>query len=219
MIRALVTYKEINLRYSGADHQEHIVKHFQKCGDWAQERNYFFEWLCAGEFHWFFVQGLDAIKNEFYVPGVSSLLNGIEASLRVTITQISSEDIALPEPSQYKVLSNNLIKQAKELGLPVELLAFPGEDDFHENLESVKPNKVDVCIVKQRNNICHGNIFEFINSELGPENSFFTPVSLKPLAESLLTISFAWAQALGKFRRQHQLLDHDNLKIPEPTHD
>ena len=58
---------------------EHIQKHFGECNDWALERNYFFEWLCAAEFHWFFVQGLDAIRNEFFVPGVSALLNGIES--------------------------------------------------------------------------------------------------------------------------------------------
>lgn len=196
------------------DHFKHVVDHFVLCGEWSRERNHFFEWLCAAEFHWFFVQGLDAIKSGFYVPGVSALLNGIEASLRVTISQASSNQIVTPELSPYKVLSNNLITQAKELGIPVEALAFPNEVNFTEKLESTKPNRIDVELVRLRNNICHGNIYEFINRELGPENSFFTPECLRELSETLLKISYHWAEELGKFRRVDGLLNHDHMKPP-----
>lgn len=202
----------------GDENFNHIISHFEKCGEWSRERNHFFEWLCAAEFHWFFVQGLDAIKSEFYVPGVSAILNGIEASLRVTISQVSSYQVAVQEPSPYKVLSNNLINQAKELGMPVQCLAFPNETDFEEKLQSSKPNRVDVELVRMRNNICHGNIFEFINTELGPENSFFTPECLRELSEQLLKISYNWAEELGKFRRRNSLLHHDNLKLPTSFH-
>ena len=191
------------------NHAKHIIEHFQKCAPWALERNHFFESLCAAEFHWFFVQGLDAIENGFFVPGVSSLLNGVEASLRVTIAQVSSEAKAIEELSPYKVLSNNLIQNAAELGMPVDALAFPGEENFREKLTSEKPSRIDVEIVRQRNNICHGNIFEFINRELGPENSFFTPESLKPLAFTLLKVAHGWADELGKFRRSKGLLHYD----------
>jgi hypothetical protein len=68
-------------------------------------------------------------------------------------------------------------------------------------LESQKPNRVDVEIVRYRNNICHGNILEFVNRDLGEENSFFTPVSLRSLAFILIDISGAWAEQLGQFRR------------------
>lgn len=203
------------LSYLPEEHHEYTINHFIKCRNWHKERNHFFEWLCASEFHWFFVQGLDAIRFGFYVPGVSSLLNGIEASLRITISQIQSSDIATPEPSQYKVLSNNLIKQADELGLPISLLALPGELDFRKNLLTQKPNKIDVEIVRLRNNICHGNIHEYINTERGPKDSFFTPLSLKDLSEKLISVSILWAQELGKVRRLHSLLDHDHLKMPK----
>lgn len=188
---------------------DYIFEHFKKCAPWARERNHFFESLCAAEFHWFFVQGLDAISNGFFVPGVSSLLNGIEASLRVTIAQLATEAKAIDELSPYRVLSNNLIQNASEFGMPVDALAFPGEQNFREKLISEKPNRIDVEIVRQRNNICHGNIFEFINRELGPENSFFTPESLKPLAFMLLEVANKWAEELGQFRRGKGLLHYD----------
>lgn len=197
------------------NHAEHIESHFTKCSAWAKERNFFLEWLCAAEVHWFFVQGLDAVRNEFIVPGVSSLLNGIEASLRVTIEHVKSQERVPPEPSPYKVLSNNLLLKAEEMGMPINLLAFPGEGDFRKKLESQKPNRVDVEVVRLRNNICHGNIAEFINTELGPENSFFTPMSLAPIADQLLKVSFQWAKGLGQYRREHGLLHYDESNKPD----
>lgn len=191
------------------NHADHIIEHFQKCAPWITERNHFFEALSAAEYHWFFVQGLDAIANGFFVPGASSLLNGIEASLRVTIAQVSTDAKVADGLSPYKVLSNNLITTAGALGVSVQALAFPGETDFLEKLKSEKPNRFDVEVVRQRNNICHGNIFEFTNRDLGPENSFFTPESLKPLAYVLLDVSHTWAEQLGQYRRQKQLLHYE----------
>lgn len=53
---------------------EHIEYHFQNSIEWSPMRNFFFERLCAAEFHWFFIQGVDALFNGLYVPCVSSLL-------------------------------------------------------------------------------------------------------------------------------------------------
>lgn len=192
-------------------HASHIIEHFQKCEPWSRDRNHFFESLCAAELHWFFVQGFDAISIGFFVPGVSSLLNGIEASLRVTIAQVTADTKQIEKLSPYKVLSNNLITNAKELGMPVEALAFPGEDDFLVKLMSEKSKRLDVEVVRHRNNICHGNVFEFINRELGPENSFFTPESLKPLALTLVDVSQSWAERLGQYRRGKNLLHYGKV--------
>src|SRR5688572_26454184 len=115
---------------SELNHARHIMEHFERTKAWAEERNHFFEKLCAAEFHWFFVQGVDAMASGYFVPGVSSMLNGFEASLRVTIAQVTSGAAAIDELSPYRVLSNNLIQNAADLGMPVEMLAFPGEDDF-----------------------------------------------------------------------------------------
>lgn len=173
-------------------------------------RNLFFESLCAAEQHWFFVQGHDAYVHELYIPALSSLLNGIEASLRVTLHLLDKEagqDIR--DLSPYRVLSNNLILQAHEAGMPVKYLAFNDEADFFTHLKSSKPNRVDVGIVRLRNNICHGNVMDFINTELGPENSFFSPELVKTVTEKVLAISADWCEALGHFRRKHGFNHYD----------
>lgn len=194
-----------------SNHAEHIKNHFEISREWSFLRNFFFERLCAAEFHWFFVQGIDALLNGLYVPAVSSLLNGIEASLRVTLDQISNPTNELKNLTPYKVLSNSLINNAKNHGMPTDCLAFPGEIDFNQKLNSLKPQKIDVEIVRQRNNICHGNILEFVNSDLGVENSFFTPVSLRKLSFDLLDISGFWAEKLSEYRKSNNLL-HYNKK-------
>ncbi|AWM88637.1 hypothetical protein [Microvirga sp. 17 mud 1-3] len=173
-------------------------------------RNLFFESLCAAEQHWFFVQGHDAYVNELYVPALSSLLNGIEATLRVTLHLLDKKpEQDIRDISPYRVLSNKLILQAHEVGMPVKYLAFNDEEKFFEHLSSEKPNKIDVEIVRLRNNICHGNIMEFVNVDLGPENSFFTPESLKVTTEKVLAISADWCEMLGRFRREHGFNHYD----------
>lgn len=188
---------------------DHISSHFEINADWGPMRNFFFERLSAAEFHWFFVQGVDCMFNEFYVPAVSSLLNGIEASLRITISQIRNPQNEFVELTPYSVLSNKLISDAKELGIPIEALSFPNEDNFMDKLKTQKPNLISVELVRHRNNICHGNILEFINTDLGRENSFFTPVSLRKLCFDLLNISGRWAEMLGEFRKENKISHYD----------
>jgi hypothetical protein len=156
--------------------------------------------LKAPEFHWFFVQGVKAIENGLIVPGTSSLLNGIEASLRFTISQVKKEDKHGP-PSPYRVLSNNLIKDAGELGMPIASLAFPGEANFAAKLETQKPNVQYVEIVRHRNDLCHGNTYAYFNRELGEGNAFFTPECLKDLATKIIAVSDTWATELSNYRR------------------
>ena len=188
------------------DGKIYITRQNVRYSEFHEVRNLFFESLSAAEQHWFFVQGHDAYVHELYVPALSSLLNGIEASLRVTLHLINKEageDIR--DLSPYRVLSNNLILQADAAGMPVKYLAFNEEKDFFEKLKSEKPNRVDVDIVRLRNNICHGNVMEFVNVELGLENAFFTPELLRPVTERVLAISADWCEALGPFRKAHGL--------------
>lgn len=156
--------------------------------------------LNAAEFHWFFVQGAKAIENGLIIPGTSSLLNGIEASLRFTISQVKKED-KLGPPSPYRVLSNNLIKDAGELGMPITSLAFPGEADFAAKLQTIKPNVLSVEIVRHRNDLCHGNTYGYFNRELGEGNHFFTPECLRELASTLIAVSDTWATELSIYRK------------------
>lgn len=173
--------------------------------DENEELRFFIKHLRGAEMHWFFIQAVKAMQSELYIPACSSFLNGIEASLRITIAQL---DIAaeVKELSPYKVLSNVLISKAKDLSIPVELLAFSDENDFIQKLTSVKPNRVDVEIVRVRNNICHGNLLEFVNTELGEGMNFLTPECLRDTSNDLYEISKKWVVGLGKFR-------HDNIGV------
>lgn len=199
---------------------DYITNQNMRYAQFWKERNIFFESLCASEQHWFFVQGHDAYFQELYVPALSSLLNGIEASLRITMHQLDPGiESDLSELSPYRVLSNKLISQASELGVDVRYLAFNDEVDFVDKLNSRKPHRKDVEIVRLRNNICHGNITEFINTELGVQNSYFSPELLKDTTERVLAISADWCEMLGRFRRQRGLLHYDTPSADQVQRD
>jgi len=100
----------------------------------ASRNQFFLNSLMNPAFHWFFTQGQEALMRELYIPGVSALLNGIESSVRVTMTQIAEDYEGRLVLSKYQVLSNTLLRKARDAGLPVQNLAFPGEHDFNDVL-------------------------------------------------------------------------------------
>jgi hypothetical protein len=165
-----------------------------------QEKIFFLEQGLGAEVHWFFSQAFEALKMGLYLPACTSFLNGIEASLRITLAQIEN-----PRPVEQldpvKLLSNRLLKSAHALGVPVDALAFPHEKNFIGKLESKKPNLEKVEVVRVRHNLCHGNILEYINKDLGEDQAFFTPECCRELALLLYGVSKEWAKQLGKFRR------------------
>src|SRR4051794_23557146 len=121
-------------------HADHVLGEFEASWQWKRA-NFFLEALSAAEFHWFFVQGMEALRARLYLPGVSALLNGIEASLRVTMRQVTPDPAATDGEfvlSRYTVLSNMLIATARDAGLPVEALASPNETNFFDKLETPK---------------------------------------------------------------------------------
>lgn len=146
--------------------------------------------------HWFFVQGIQALEQKLYLPGVTSLILGIEASVRVTMKEIDGTDF-LVDRELGKTLSNSLLRDAKEYGLPIEALVFPGEEDFEEKLRS---NQTHVEIVRVRHDLAHGNVLAFINEELGTENRFFTPECLRDLSNVLEEVCDQWTDELAKVR-------------------
>lgn len=152
--------------------------------------------LQAPEFHWHFAQGIKAIQSKLYIPGVSSILAGIEASIRSTLYWLKTSEFPL-KGDLGPVLSNSLLRKAHEQGLPVELLAFPEEANFIAMLATSKPQ---VKIVKIRNDLAHGNIQAFIDRELGDDLAIFTPECLRSLAYQLQDLSFVWAIGLAQFR-------------------
>ena len=168
----------------------------------AQERKSFFLYHNLGaEVHWLFTQALSALDSELYLPACTSFINGIEASLRVTMSQIKNPCI-VADLDNIPTLSNSLLLVAQNNGLPIEALAFPEEKLFLDNLKSKKPNKTDVEIVRIRHNLCHGNFLEYTNTDLGEGNYFFTPECCRPLAHQLHDLCCEWTVQLGKFRKE-----------------
>jgi hypothetical protein len=160
-------------------------------------KTFFVRSLMNSAFHWYFTQGQDALLSGLILPGISSLLNGIEGSIRVTVAQLAEDyqgDLVL---DRQVVLSNRLLRKARELGLPVDLLAFPGEDDFARVLET----RTNVKLVQLRHDINHGNLLSFIREVT--EFRILTPECLMAEAAILLGISYEWAAALAKFRVEH----------------
>ena len=168
--------------------------------EYRNEQVFFIEQGLGAEVHWFFTQAVQALNKELYLPACTSFLNGIEASLRVTMAQIETPS-RVTELDPIKTLSNRLIKSAKDSGFPVEALAFPGEHDFLARLETKRPNQVNVEVVRIRHNLCHGNILEYINTKLGEHNAFFTPECCRELSKILHLVSKNWARQLGIFRK------------------
>lgn len=152
--------------------------------------------LKAAEFHWFFVQGEDAIAANYFVPGVMSLLGGIEASLRRTIHKLDKKSW---NDAMGATLSNSLLMQCKARGLPIDCLAFPGEVDFATKIKARSPH---VEVVRVRHNLAHGNISDYVKATLGA----FTPECLRDLAATITGVSQTWAKELGAFRAANGIM-------------
>lgn len=182
---------------------EDLRQHLEQVRLEHEDRIFFLKHYLGAEVHWFFSQGSEALKQGLILPACSSFIIGIEASLRVTMAQIEKPAL-VEELDPIRILSNRLLVAARAAGLPVNKLAFPEETDFIQKLESVKPNIRNVEIVRIRHNLCHGNILEYINKELGEDNYFFTPECCLKLAVQLLIVSKAWVEELGKFRKAMQ---------------
>ena len=182
---------------------EDLRQHLEQVRLEHEERIFFLKHHLGAEVHWFFSQGSEALKQGLILPACSSFIIGIESSLRVTMAQIEKPAL-VEELDPTRILSNRLLVAARAAGLPVNKLAFPEETDFIQKLESIKPNIRNVEIVRVRHNLCHGNILEYINKELGEDNYFFTPECCLKLAVQLLIVSKAWVEELGKFRKAMQ---------------
>jgi len=151
--------------------------------------------LGAAEFHWHFTQGLQALDSELYVPGTVCLLNGIEASIRITMYQLDDPDI--PEPEDLgSTLSNSLLRQAREVGIDVGTLQFPEETDFEEKIETRNDN---VKVVSLRHDLAHGNVLEYVNRDL----NFFTPECLREVSSQLRVVTENWIDEIAAYRKEN----------------
>lgn len=152
--------------------------------------------LRGAETHWFFVEAEKALRHDLHIAAVLSFINGIEASIR---TNVLYQQGKFDEESMSKVdiMKNALLREARSIGLRVEILAFPGEVDFEEKLNS-KDKRVE--LVRVRNNLCHGNVFEYFQQVPETGETIFTPECLKGLASVLKEISGKWSKEIERFK-------------------
>jgi hypothetical protein len=178
------------------DYEEDAKEEFQAIREGHTRDDKYVQCLGGAEMHWHFIQAEKAAESGLWLPAAITLLAGMENSIRVKLRQRgngSAEDDATLPP----VLGNRLLREARAFGLPVGRLAFPGESEFEANLIRNKP---DVEIVRVRNDLCHGNVFEYVDRESGGGMHFFTPECLRSLVHTLIVISRNWVEGLAQFR-------------------
>lgn len=175
------------------------LKNFLDEAKIEQERRTFFAVaLMNPAFHLFFTQGQQALEAELYIPGVSSILNGFEASLRVTMAQLDPNYDGDLRLSPYHLLSNTMLSKAHDVGLPVERLALRSDKHFLDQIKT----KDNVGIVQLRHDVCHGNILDFIWKMEFEQIQILTPECLRATAADLLDVAYHWATGLAEFREK-----------------
>jgi hypothetical protein len=150
-----------------------------------------------GEVKPFFDDGFNAMSNEIYLAACLCFITGIEMTLRLPLLLRQNRGIDLGHLTDGSpLMSNGLLREAKEFGLPVELLAFPDELDF---LSQIKSNE-KVKIVKLRNGICHGNLNLFVTDHIELEGvRVIDNRNIKQEANKLNDIVNRWANGFQDF--------------------
>jgi len=104
-----------------------------------------------------------------------------------------SKEIGVP------LLSNKLLREAKAIGLPVEVLRFDRDPEalkFLLNLQSDDHVK-QAHIVRLRNNICHGNLNIFAKEEGGEGRIYRSDIEKE--AKELEEVAITWAKGYGRW--------------------
>ncbi|MFK1489869.1 hypothetical protein ACIWPR_10765 [Acinetobacter baumannii] len=155
-------------------------------------KNEFIQKNSGAEFHWYFIEGLEAYINGLFLPALLSLICGIESSLRSTLHLMSDGE----EDRLYvnKIMNKEMIIDAKNKGLPISALAFSNEQDFHKKIT----NDEKINLIKLRNDLMHGNIREF--TEYFEEQRIFYPEHLIDSLVEIILISKKWIKELSEFK-------------------
>jgi len=160
-----------------------------------------------GEVEPFFRNGYACMAHQQYLAACLCFITGIEMSLRLPLLHSLSLDIRDAWKSKaigVPLLSNELLRKAKAINLPVEVLRFgldPEISDFVLNLESDDRSE-QAYIVRLRNNICHGNLNFIVKEEDGERKIYYSDIEKE--AKELEKVAIAWAKGYGRW--------HDELK-------
>ncbi|CAD6175256.1 Uncharacterised protein [Escherichia coli] len=172
------------------------------------EINHYYDYRTVPVIDWFFKQATEALHHDLWIPACTSFLNGIETSLMVTLKSLMLKPTVndqhpapeLVDLEGISVMSNALLRKAKQEGMPVELLSFPAEKNMLAKIDAGKKPEAD--IVRLRNSLCHGNILEFIMSvKVGSPDPIriFTPCNCCGLALLLSALSKKWTVGLHQY--------------------
>lgn len=95
------------------------VDHLENMKREHAQKTFFLQAFAPSPFHWHFQQAYDALAADLYLPGISGLLNGIEASLRTTVSEIEGRGT---DGDLGTLMSNNsLLRSAETHGMDISL--------------------------------------------------------------------------------------------------
>jgi hypothetical protein len=164
----------------------------------------------AAEMHWFFFEAAAARRDGRYLASVLCAFQGIEATVRWLHREAYPP--TAPDLEDVSILSHRLLRDLHASGYKVDTLAFPGETDF---LTKIQTNKPYIELLRQRNNIAHGNVAEYFQTVPGTEDRFFTPECLRDLATTLHDITDAWTREIE--RRRNESATTNSSAPPAPA--
>lgn len=186
---------------------------FEKQRAQLQELEAYWPYQTTAAIDWFFDQATRATHGELWLAACVTFLNGIENSLRVTLKLEASH--AYPQSaapvvdlSDMVTLSNELLRRAHMVGMPVTLLAFPDEQDLLTKIAEGAPKRPYAEIVRVRHNLCHGNILEHIitvSDGMEEPERLFTPECMKDLALTMSAIGKRWIAGLHQYWRDNEI--------------
>jgi len=155
-----------------------------------------------GEIEPFFRDGYACVTHGQYLAASLCFITGIEMSLRLPLLHNLKLDIRDAWKSKeigVPLLSNKLLREAKAIGLPVEVLRFdhdPEDSEFLLKLQSDDRLK-QAHIVRLRNNICHGNLNIFTKEEDGEGKIYRSDIEKE--AKQLEKVAITWGEGYGRW--------------------
>lgn len=156
----------------------------------AAEVQFYLDNLRNAELHWIFVEAEESFSRSRYISSSICFIAGIESSIRSTMSRLQNNGFS---DDLGSTLSNSLLRNARDRGLPVHCLIMPSDSDFERKLATRAEH---VEIVRVRHNLAHGNFQEYVQRDI----CFFTPECMRDMCSDLRHAAREWVEALGSFR-------------------